>query len=73
METEGTDILVDKLGSLINASKSGQLAMRALLHAHLERIDRDTHGVAIRLFPFTRTDPSMQWRGLRQLKKSSGP
>lgn len=55
METDGIDIFVNKLGSLINASKDGQLAMRALLHAHLKRIDRDAHGVAIRLFPFTRT------------------
>jgi uncharacterized protein (DUF433 family) len=54
METDGTNIFVDKLGSLINVSAYGQLAMKALLHAHLKRIDRDAHGVAIRLFPFTR-------------------
>ena len=55
METDGTDIFVTKYGSLINASRSGQLAMKALLEAHLRRIERDRHGVAIRLFPFTRT------------------
>lgn len=53
METDGTDIFVNKLGSLINASANGQLAMKALLQAHLKRIDRDKHGVPIRLFPFT--------------------
>lgn len=54
METDGTDIFINKYGSLINASRDGQLAMKALLHAHLKRIARDEHGVAIRLFPFTR-------------------
>lgn len=54
METDGTDIFVSKYGSLINASRDGQLAMKALLQAHLKRIERDERGVAIRLFPFTR-------------------
>jgi uncharacterized protein (DUF433 family) len=54
METDGTDIFVNKYGSLINASRDGQLAMKALLQAHLKRIERDDRGVAIRLFPFTR-------------------
>jgi len=54
MGTDGTDIFVTKYGSLINASRDGQLAMKALLQAHLKRIERDEHGVAIRLFPFTR-------------------
>jgi uncharacterized protein (DUF433 family) len=54
METDGTDIFVSKYGSLINASRDGQLAMKALLQAHLKRIERNEHGVAIRLFPFTR-------------------
>jgi uncharacterized protein (DUF433 family) len=54
METDGTSIFVKKLGTLINASQHGQFAMEALLHAYLKRIDRDAHGVPIRLFPFTR-------------------
>jgi uncharacterized protein (DUF433 family) len=54
MVTDGTDIFVTTLGSLINASKSGQLAMKALLQAYLKRIDRDVQGIAIGLFPFTR-------------------
>lgn len=54
METDGTDIFVNKYGDLINASRDGQLAMAALLKAYLKRIDRDDRGVAIRLFPFTR-------------------
>lgn len=54
METNGTDIFVDRYGELINASQDGQLAMKELLQSHLKRIDFDARGVAIRLFPFTR-------------------
>ena len=49
---------MEKLGSLINASKSGQFAMRTLLEEHLRRIERDQRGLAARLFPFTRTKPA---------------
>lgn len=54
METDGTDVFVTELGHLINASQHGQLAMKILLQAHLKRIERDGHGLPIRLFPFTR-------------------
>ena len=62
METDGTSIFVHKLGSLINASQHGQLAMKALLQAHLKRIDRDRQGTAVRLFPFTRARASTESR-----------
>src|SRR2546428_1561073 len=52
--SDASAIFVNKYGSLINASRDGQLAMKALLQAHLKRIERDKRGVAIRLFPFTR-------------------
>ena len=54
MVTDGTDIFVSKLGSLINVSRHGQLAMKAVLQEYLKRVDRDARGVAVRLFPFTR-------------------
>jgi hypothetical protein len=38
METDGTNIFVTKLGSLVNVSQHGQLAMKALLHAHRSRL-----------------------------------
>lgn len=66
METDGTDIFVEKLGALINASKSGQLAMRTLLAEHLRRIERDQRGLAVRLFPFTRTKPANPTASLEQ-------
>jgi len=53
-ETNGLDLFIQRYGQLINISQSGQLAMRSLLEAHLQRIERDSQGVAIRLYPFTR-------------------
>ncbi|MBY0497374.1 MAG: DUF433 domain-containing protein [Cyanobacteria bacterium] len=58
MVTDGTDIFVSRLGSLINASKHGQLAMKTLIQEYLKRVDRDDHGLAVRLFPLTRPQTS---------------
>ena len=57
MLTDGVSVFVERTGKLINATKSGQLAMRELMEAHLQRIDQDVDGLAIRLFPFVRHDP----------------
>ena len=57
MLTDGVSVFVEKAGTLINATKGGQLAMRQLLEAHLHRIEQDVDGLAIRLFPFVRHDP----------------
>lgn len=54
IETDGVDLFVRRLGELINASRSGQLAMREVLDAHLKRIERDASGLAVRLYLFTR-------------------
>lgn len=54
MLTDGTDLFAVHLGTLVNLSRDGQLAMREMLDAHLKRIDRDARGLAIRLYPFTR-------------------
>ena len=56
-ETDGLDLFVTEVGSLINASREGQMAMRELLSAHLRRIDWEK-GVAARLYPFTRKEAS---------------
>ncbi len=53
-ETDGLDLFIQRYGQLINISRLGQLAMRSLLKAHLQRIERDPQGIAIRLYPFTR-------------------
>ncbi len=58
MLTDGVSIFVEKAGALINATKSGQLEMRQLMRVHLERIEQDIDGLAIRLFPFVRHNPN---------------
>jgi uncharacterized protein (DUF433 family) len=49
---------VERLGlddnHLFNVSAEGQLAMREIVRALLRRVDRDNHGLAIRLYPFSR-------------------
>jgi uncharacterized protein (DUF433 family) len=54
MLTDGTDLFAEQLGSLVNLSQEGQLAIRETLSAHLKRIERNAKGLAIRLYPFTR-------------------
>ena len=58
MLTDGVSIFVEQAGTLISATRSGQLAMRQLMEAHLRRIDQDVDGLAIRLYPFVRHDPN---------------
>ena len=53
--TDGVDLFTDRYGTLINASKSGQTLLREALNAHLERIEPDDSGLAIKLYPFTRS------------------
>ena len=52
--TDGVDLFIDRYGSLINASTDGQRTLKNTLQAHLERIEPDDEGLAIKLFPFTR-------------------
>lgn len=64
-ETNGVDLFAERLGKTINVSRSGQLAMAEELRAHLERIERDAHGVPIKLYPFTRApDAGRQARSI---------
>ena len=52
--TDGVDLFVEMFGQLVNISREGQLAIKALIEAHLRRIERDPFGLPIRLYPFTR-------------------
>lgn len=54
LETDGLDLFVQKYGQLINISQEGQLAMREMLQAFLRRVERDSHGVPIKLYLFAR-------------------
>jgi uncharacterized protein (DUF433 family) len=53
-EVDGVALIVERFGHLIEVSEAGQLAMKAMLAAHLRRVERDTSGLAIQLYPFTR-------------------
>jgi uncharacterized protein (DUF433 family) len=53
--TDGVDLFIEKYGSLINASKPGQTDLKDALSTHLERIELDPTGLAIKLYPFTRS------------------
>ncbi len=55
MLTDGKNLFIEQYGQLVSISEDGQLAMKAVLEAHLQRIERDAKGVPIRLFPFTRS------------------
>lgn len=55
-ETDNVELFVQNLGKLVCASQSGQLAIRELLAAGLQRIECDAKGLARRLSPW-RTDP----------------
>ncbi|MCS6813216.1 MAG: DUF433 domain-containing protein [Cyanobacteria bacterium] len=54
--TDGVDLFIDRYGEIINVSRQGQLDLRNSLNAHLERIQPDDSGFAIKLYPFTRSD-----------------
>ncbi len=53
-ETDGLNLFVQRYGDLINVSTEGQLELRQLVEAYLRRIERDSYGQVIRLYPFTR-------------------
>lgn len=54
-ETDGVSLFVRRLGKLLNASQSGQVAMPDVLKLYLQRIEYDKEGLALRFFPYTRT------------------
>lgn len=52
--TDGVDLFVEEFGEIINLAEPDQLLMKKVLEAHLSRIERDAHGVPLKLFPFSR-------------------
>jgi uncharacterized protein (DUF433 family) len=57
-QTNGVDLFIEQLSSLVNVSRDGQIEFADLMRAHLRRVERDAKGVPIKLYPFTRKDPS---------------
>lgn len=58
LSTDKRELFLDRYGELINLSRAGQLAMRAVLETHLSRIQRDSSAFPLRLFPFVKTEGS---------------
>lgn len=54
--TDKRELFLDRYGELINLSRSGQLAMRAVLERHLSRIEWNRSALPLRLFPFVSTE-----------------
>lgn len=52
--TDRVDLFVEMFGQLVNISQEGQLVIKELIRTHLQRIERDTSGLPVRLYPFTR-------------------
>jgi uncharacterized protein (DUF433 family) len=50
--TAGGNLFLERYGELINLSASGQLAMRRIFAAHLDRVEWGKRGSAVRLYPF---------------------
>jgi uncharacterized protein (DUF433 family) len=55
--TKGAELFVERLGEIINLKKQGQIEMRDMILAYLERVERDPGGLPIKLFPFMRSQP----------------
>lgn len=52
--TDRVDLFVEMFGQLVNISQEGQLVIKELIRTYLQRIERDTSGLPVRLYPFTR-------------------
>lgn len=52
LETDRVDVFARYLGKLVAVSRYGQVSLKELLEIHLNRIERDTSGLGVRLFPF---------------------
>ena len=59
--TDGVSLFVDQYARLVDVSNEGQVALRQVLEASLQRIDRDPGGLAERLYPWLK-DPAAEPR-----------
>jgi uncharacterized protein (DUF433 family) len=62
-QTNGLDLFVERYGRMINVSRQGQQVMKEILSAYLQRIERDTRGLPIKLYPFIRKTESEEGPG----------
>lgn len=57
-QIKGLDLLVEQSGLLVNATKQGQIEMKDIISAYLERVERDPQGAAARLYPYLNRHPA---------------
>lgn len=50
--THAGELFLERYGELVNLSRSGQLAIKKVLEAYLQRVERDDRALPIRLYPF---------------------
>ena len=62
LRTEAGKVFLDRYGELIELTASGQLAMRQVFDEHLKRIEWDTSGFPVRLYPFVSLSASSDER-----------
>jgi uncharacterized protein (DUF433 family) len=56
IRTEGKNVHFYKNGKPLNASLWGQYEIEEVVGAYLQRVERDPHGVALRIFPYTKRE-----------------
>lgn len=71
-ETEGSSLFIKQLETLINASK-GQLGFHAILHEYLSRIDRDSQGLPITIYPVNANRPDSRAVAIKYGVSSGAP
>lgn len=59
------NVFLERFGELINLGRSGQLAAKQLLEAHLRRVEWDGVGLPIRLFPASSVDLEALAEGMK--------
>jgi uncharacterized protein (DUF433 family) len=53
LHSDAGELFLERYGQLINLSRAGQLAMKAILKDHLERLEWDLRNMPARLFPYS--------------------
>jgi uncharacterized protein (DUF433 family) len=56
LRTDAGCMLLERYGQLIDLSASGQLAMRTMFNAHLQRVEWDKWKFPVRLYPFSASE-----------------
>jgi uncharacterized protein (DUF433 family) len=53
--TDGIDLFIEYYGALIQASQTERHQLELAINTHIKRIEADDQGLAIKLYPFTRS------------------